>query len=166
LTPRAKKVLELSLREALQLGHNYVGTEHLLLGVVSEGEGLAAQALEDLGVELPRVRRRVLDLLGEPQGKEGMSLGDLAFPRHRGSARVGKEWTARVVRAGRRPDDYAIAYREVAELVESHGLKIDDLDASEINIASIETSEGPGLEMLVRHTVEDEQTGEAGDPGS
>jgi ATP-dependent Clp protease ATP-binding subunit ClpC len=62
-TPRAKKVLELSLREALQLGHNYIGTEHILLGLVREGEGVAAQVLVALGADLERVRQAVLQLL-------------------------------------------------------------------------------------------------------
>jgi ATP-dependent Clp protease ATP-binding subunit ClpC len=62
-TPRAKKVLELSLREALQLGHNYIGTEHLLLGLVREDEGVAAQVLVSLGADLSRVRQRVIQLL-------------------------------------------------------------------------------------------------------
>jgi ATP-dependent Clp protease ATP-binding subunit ClpC len=63
-TPRAKKVLELSLREALQLGHNYIGTEHILLGLVREGEGVAAQVLQKLGADLHRVRSQVMQLLG------------------------------------------------------------------------------------------------------
>jgi ATP-dependent Clp protease ATP-binding subunit ClpC len=62
-TPRAKKVLELALREALQLGHNYIGTEHLLLGLVREGEGVAAQVLVKLGANLSRMREEVLQLL-------------------------------------------------------------------------------------------------------
>jgi hypothetical protein len=62
-TPRSKKVLELALREALQLGHNYIGTEHVLLGLVREGEGVAAQVMVGLGADLPRVRRQVTDLL-------------------------------------------------------------------------------------------------------
>jgi hypothetical protein len=62
-TPRAKKVLELSLREALQLGHNYIGTEHILLGLVREGEGVACQVLVEAGVELSRLRETVLQLL-------------------------------------------------------------------------------------------------------
>lgn len=57
-TPRAKKVLELSLREALQLGHNYIGTEHILLGLIREGEGVAAQVLVKLGADLNRVRQQ------------------------------------------------------------------------------------------------------------
>ena len=62
-TPRAKKVLELSLREALNLGHNYIGTEHILLGLVREGEGVAAQVLHKLGADLERVRQVVIQLL-------------------------------------------------------------------------------------------------------
>ena len=58
-TPRAKKVLELYLREALQLGHDYIGTEHMLLGLVRDGEGVAVQVLVNLGAELPTVRERV-----------------------------------------------------------------------------------------------------------
>ncbi|HYS40795.1 MAG TPA: ATP-dependent Clp protease ATP-binding subunit [Pseudonocardiaceae bacterium] len=70
-TPRAKKVLELSLREALQLGHNYIGTEHILLGLIREGEGVAAQVLVKLGADLNRVRQQVLQLLsGYQTGKE------------------------------------------------------------------------------------------------
>ncbi len=62
-TPRAKKVLELSLREALQLGHNYIGTEHILLGLIREGEGVAAQVLQKLGADLDRVRQTVIQIL-------------------------------------------------------------------------------------------------------
>src|SRR5579871_4689190 len=80
-TPRAKKVLELSLREALQLGHNYIGTEHMLLGLVREGEGVAAQVLVSLGADLSRVRQQVIQLLsgysakGEPGSAGGGSGG-------------------------------------------------------------------------------------------
>ncbi|MBD2178177.1 ATP-dependent Clp protease ATP-binding subunit [Pseudanabaena sp. FACHB-1998] len=64
-TPRAKRVLELSLEEARQLGHNYIGTEHLLLGLIREGEGVAARVLENLGVDLSKVRTQVIRMLGE-----------------------------------------------------------------------------------------------------
>ena len=70
-TPRAKKVLELSLREALQLGHNYIGTEHILLGLIREGEGVAAQVLVKLGADLSRVRQQVIQLLSGYQGSGG-----------------------------------------------------------------------------------------------
>ncbi|MFY9325646.1 MAG: ATP-dependent Clp protease ATP-binding subunit [Candidatus Nanopelagicales bacterium] len=74
-TPRAKKVLELSLREALQLGHNYIGTEHILLGLIREGEGVAAQVLVKLGADLNRVRQQVIQLLSGYTGKEPMTSG-------------------------------------------------------------------------------------------
>ena len=78
-TPRAKKVLELSLREAMQLGHNYIGSEHLLLGLIREGEGIAAKVLVHLGADLDRVRQQVVQLLGGYEGagaatSEGESL--------------------------------------------------------------------------------------------
>jgi ATP-dependent Clp protease ATP-binding subunit ClpC len=74
-TPRAKKVLELSLREALQLGHSYIGTEHILLGLIREGEGVAAQVLVKLGADLNRVRQQVIQLLSGYQGKEAVTSG-------------------------------------------------------------------------------------------
>ena len=70
-TPRAKKVLELSLREGLQMGHKYIGTEFLLLGLIREGEGVAAQVLVKLGADLPRVRQQVIQLLSGYEGGEG-----------------------------------------------------------------------------------------------
>src|SRR5215469_16117843 len=78
-TPRAKRVLELSLRESGQLGHNYIGTEHILLGLVREGEGVAAQVLVKLGADLNRVRQMVIQLLdGASEGRpkpRGMRAG-------------------------------------------------------------------------------------------
>jgi len=74
-TPRAKKVLELSLREALQLGHNYIGTEHILLGLIREGEGVAAQVLQQLGADLHKVRQTVIQLLSGVQGEEPAPAG-------------------------------------------------------------------------------------------
>ena len=80
-TPRAKKVLELSLREALQLGHNYIGTEHILLGLIREGEGVAAQVLVKLGADLNRVRQQVIQLLSGYQGKEPAAAGPGTGPQ-------------------------------------------------------------------------------------
>jgi ATP-dependent Clp protease ATP-binding subunit ClpC len=77
-TPRAKKVLELSLREALQLGHNYIGTEHILLGLLREGEGVATQVLMKLGADLNKVRQQVIQLLSGYQGPGGKSEGQAA----------------------------------------------------------------------------------------
>ena len=81
ITPRAKKVFELSLREALQLGHNYIGTEHLLLGLIREGEGVAAQVLVKLGADLSRVRQQVLQLLAGYAG--GQEIAEQAGARTR-----------------------------------------------------------------------------------
>jgi dihydroneopterin aldolase len=69
-TPRSKKVLELGLRESMQLGHNYIGTEHILLGLVREGEGVAARVLSNLGVEADEVRREVVRMLGDETSLE------------------------------------------------------------------------------------------------
>jgi len=84
-TPRAKKVLELSLREALQLGHSYIGTEHLLLGLIREGEGVAAQVLTKLGADTNKVRQQVIQLLSGFQGKESVSVGGENQPQAKGS---------------------------------------------------------------------------------
>ena len=84
-TPRAKKVLELSLREALQLGHSYIGTEHLLLGLIREGEGVAAQVLTKLGADTNKVRQQVIQLLSGYQGKEAVSVGGEVAPPQKGS---------------------------------------------------------------------------------
>nr|NLD40595.1 ATP-dependent Clp protease ATP-binding subunit [Actinomycetales bacterium] len=85
-TPRAKKVLELSLREALQLGHNYIGTEHILLGLIREGEGVAAQVLGKLGCDLGRVRQQVIQLVSGYQGKEPATSGGPSEGQPAGSA--------------------------------------------------------------------------------
>ena len=95
-TPRAKKVLELSLREALQLGHNYIGTEHMLLGLVREGEGLAATLLVSLGADLVTVRQKVIQLVsGQPAGTQIFRAPGRSRP---GALKPGKEWSAQVVR--------------------------------------------------------------------
>src|SRR4249919_1526896 len=89
-TPRAKKVLELSLREALQLGHNYIGTEHILLGLIREGEGVAAQVLVKLGADLSRVRQQVIQLLSgyagtKEAGGQGSTSGQASGETPSGS---------------------------------------------------------------------------------
>lgn len=81
-TPRAKRVLELSWEEARQLGHNYIGTEHLLLGLIREGEGVAARVLENLGVDLAKVRQHIIRLLGET-GATGAQTGSVGTGRSR-----------------------------------------------------------------------------------
>jgi ATP-dependent Clp protease ATP-binding subunit ClpA len=80
-TPRSKKVLELSLREALTLGHNYIGTEHILLGLVREGEGVAAQVMVALGADLGSIRQRVLELIAATAPPTGTRR---PWPRTRG----------------------------------------------------------------------------------
>jgi hypothetical protein len=156
-------VLELSLREALQLGHNYIGTEHILLGLVREGEGVAAQVLVSLGADLSVVREEVIKLLSSHQGRETVSSasGPLLLPDRPYRARpdavpVGKEWTAQVVRPGRRPEDYANAYAELGDLVAGLGSDLEAMDGSEITCTSVETADGPGLTVRVRHRVEGE----------
>jgi ATP-dependent Clp protease ATP-binding subunit ClpC len=91
-TPRAKKVLELALREAIQLGHNYIGTEHILLGLIREGDGVAAQVLVRLGADLNRTRQRVIEVLHGHAGAEVIRAGrgeDLADQLASIAARLG-----------------------------------------------------------------------------
>ena len=87
-TPRAKKVLELSLREALQLGHNYIGTEHILLGLIREGEGVAAQVLVKLGADLSRVRQQVIQLLSGYSGAGQSESSEQGRGHHRRQRRA------------------------------------------------------------------------------
>jgi ATP-dependent Clp protease ATP-binding subunit ClpC len=108
-TPRAKKVLELSLREALQLGHDYVGTEHILLGLIREGDGVAAQVLVTLGADLNRVRQQVIQLLHGYQGKEPLSARsttlELSLPAVQGRLEAIEQRLAAVEqRVGTGPD--------------------------------------------------------------
>ena len=102
-TPRAKKVLELSLREALQLGHNYIGTEHILLGLIREGEGVAAQVLVKLGADLSRVRQQVIQLLSGYQGPpakgetQGAASGPGAGPERSGKGEEGDKGGSQIL---------------------------------------------------------------------
>jgi ATP-dependent Clp protease ATP-binding subunit ClpC len=93
-TPRAKKVLELSLREALNLDHNYIGTEHILLGLIREQEGVAAQALFKLGAREERVRQKVLELLRSAEPGEAESLSESAVRARTGD--VGRSISGRL----------------------------------------------------------------------
>merc|ERR1712194_894136 len=79
-TPRAKRCLELSLEEARQLGHNYIGTEHLLLGLIVEGEGVAARVLEEMQVDLQKLRSEIIRALGEASNKDVGSMSRGKFP--------------------------------------------------------------------------------------
>ncbi|MET0854531.1 MAG: Clp protease N-terminal domain-containing protein, partial [Microterricola sp.] len=100
-TPRAKKVLELSLREALQLGHNYIGTEHILLGLIREGEGVAAQVLVKLGADLNRVRQQVIQLLSGYQGKEQVAVGANEQTQAQGGSQILDQFGRNLTQAAR-----------------------------------------------------------------
>src|SRR6218665_3079670 len=99
--PRAKKVLELSLREALQLGHTYIGTEHILLGLIREGEGVAAQVLVKLGADLNRVRQQVIQLLSGYQGKEQVQVGASHSSQTQGGSQVLEQFGRNLTQAAR-----------------------------------------------------------------
>ena len=91
-TPRAKKVLELALREALSLGHNYIGTEHILLGLVRENEGVAARILLDFDADSEKIRNEVIRMLSGPGGRRsGSGSGSTSHVRRRGRPRRGQE---------------------------------------------------------------------------
>jgi hypothetical protein len=138
-----------------------------LLGLVREGEGVAAQVLVSLGADLTRVRQQVIQLLSGYQGREGeedVPAGTIAQLQRRrpgfSAVPVGKQWSAQVVRTGRRPDDYANGYAELAELVIAFGFDLDDMDAGEITLSSVEKTEGPGFMVSVKHRIDDETMGE------
>jgi hypothetical protein len=124
-TPRAKKVLELSLREANQLGHNYIGTEHILLGLVREGEGVAAQVLVKLGADLPRVRQQVIQLLSSyAGGEEGAGAVD-----EEGAEAADEDLEAEIVAAVNtvfaENRDLRAEVRRLRELLRRHGIEPD-----------------------------------------
>ena len=89
-TPRAKRVLELSWDEARQLGHNYIGTEHLLLGLIREGEGVAARVLENLGVDLNKIRSNVVKMLGDSKPTAGAGVGGSSSSSSSSSSQASK----------------------------------------------------------------------------
>jgi len=121
-TPRAKKVLELALREALQLGHNYIGTEHILLGLIREGEGVAAQVLQKLGADLARVREAVVELIPGSSESAGRS------PRRRRGRRIfEEEATVPPVAA----EDFPICPSCAAPLGETMTVKILEISVDE-----------------------------------
>jgi ATP-dependent Clp protease ATP-binding subunit ClpA len=182
-TPRSKKVLELSLREALALGHNYIGTEHILLGLIREGEGVGAQVLQSLGADLDRVREQVIEVLrGMPESREsrrrrhGAARPSGPFVRQTGSAFVresgpsieptsglptGVTWRIEVVTAGRGQEQALAAYAELARQVERAGFDLDLLEAHAIVVTSVDTDSGPGLRCVVTIALPDEHKSEA-----
>jgi DNA-binding NarL/FixJ family response regulator len=124
-TPRAKKVLELSLRESLQLGHNYIGTEHILLGLIREGEGVAAQILQKLGADLNRVRQTVIQQLFEPGGTPEEILATLPpeFRRHKPkSPFTEREWIVLSLLI-----EEGMTTREIAELLSVSEEKVGEI---------------------------------------
>jgi ATP-dependent Clp protease ATP-binding subunit ClpC len=148
-TPRAKKVLELSLREALQLGHNYIGTEHILLGLIREGDGVAALVLARLGADLVKVRQTVVQQLSAYEGTRQMAPSP-SRPTFSRGVPTGETCVVEVVRAGRGPEVFAAAYERVRELVTLLGSTVDD---DRVSVTSVDTVEGPGLRLSVRHAV-------------
>jgi Clp amino terminal domain, pathogenicity island component len=167
-TPRAKKVLELSLREALQLHHQHIGTGHMLLGLLREGEGVAALVLVEMGLDLSTVRAEVINLLEvEPVPPSETRHGNLptrAITRAGPASTwfvAGKVWTGVVVRAGRFPADYASAFDELVVLASDVGLDIHEADPGDIVVNSVETDAGPGIEVRVTLRLAGEDTPEA-----
>jgi ATP-dependent Clp protease ATP-binding subunit ClpA len=127
-TPRAKKVLELSLREALQLGHNYIGTEHVLLGLIQEGEGVAAEVLRKLGADLDRVRQTVIQLLSGYSPGPGDRPPDRPHRFERGPrGPIGpgdvRRAQALLSTAEAREEDYPLCPNCSASLAESAGVR-------------------------------------------
>jgi hypothetical protein len=152
-TPRAKKVLELSFREALKLGDRTIGTEHVLLGLIREGEGVAVTVLTDLGVDLGQARARVVERLGVPEG-EAAVVAERVFPigvMSRGGEAVGTFATLRVVVAGRLPEHYGEAHARLSRLLSDLGLDAEVVLPSQLEVRTVQTSEGPG--MVVSATV-------------
>jgi ATP-dependent Clp protease ATP-binding subunit ClpC len=161
-TPRAKKVLELSLREALQLGHNYIGTEHILLGLIREGEGVAAQVLQKMGGNLQRVREQVVQTLsGYPtSGVTDIHEGVPEIRHHLGKYVFSEEgWAILETAKGAATDlgrseigsvDFLLAVitaddARVAQLLDSWGVDIQAVRAKIEQLATEEeTIEGSG----------------------
>jgi hypothetical protein len=149
-TPRAKKVLEYSLREALQLGHNYIGTEHILLGLIREGEGVAAQVLVELGADLSRVRQQVIQLLSGygSRSRRGAEAG----------ATLGLRPPRATIRSRRAPRCFLCGRREqrVTRVLVAGGFLLCDeciRDAAR-QLDSLETEEGKHASRFRRRVVE------------
>ncbi len=144
-TPRAKKILELSLREALQLGHNYIGTEHILLGLIREGEGVAVEVLVSLDADLKRLRQGVIQLQAESPTTEEMPQG----PRGRVSGRAHAATQAAQAEAARAAIAQAEAARAEARAENTAQARkldeiLDRLDSISNRLAVIERTLNPG----------------------
>jgi ATP-dependent Clp protease ATP-binding subunit ClpC len=139
-TPRAKKVLELSLREALQFGHNYIGTEHILLGLVREGDGVAAQVLVKQGADLNRVRHEVIVLLHEqPEEEAGAAEtpGESTAPEERPHPATAGHRSQPVRVAGSRIQLESVNIR-IGEMISRLDMVVERLVSMEERLASIE----------------------------
>ena len=145
-------MLELSLRESRQLGQDYIGTEHILLGLVREAEGIAPQVLVSLGVDLSQLRRQIIQLLKSHEGDEDGLRRPFATSRAEDEERlatIGKLWRIEVVVAGRNSDTRAKAYEYLAEMAADLGVQLASVDAPETVVSLVETEQGPGLRLTV-----------------
>jgi prophage maintenance system killer protein len=164
-TPRAKKVLELALREAVNLGHLYIGTEHILLGLIREGEGLACQVLTLLGASLPRVREQVLQLLYSPSV---MAREPVAAPGIRDlDARIAQTGYEKDTAIDARDFDHAAALRvREKELLAERDRRIAEwsagTDLAELGreLDRLREEVRRLQELLLRHGIEPEEPGE------
>jgi ATP-dependent Clp protease ATP-binding subunit ClpA len=151
-TARAKKVLELSLREALQLSHNYIGTEHILLGLIREGEGVATRVLVDLGADLNSIRQRVIQLQADNPATEEMPRAARARAAARADAAESARAEAAAMRAGAAQDEAARLEGALAEATRAdnsaQARKLDEilsrLDSISDQLATIERRLNPG----------------------
>jgi hypothetical protein len=152
-TREAKKTLELSLREALQLGHDYIGTEHLLLALVQQEEEMGAQLLASVGIDPSQVREQVAALLTGylPTKGERMVVRQVVGERSASFRDVGKGWVASVTRAGRTPGDYEAAYEDLKDMFESIGVDLGGDDLANIVVVPVITNEGPGISVSLGH---------------
>ncbi len=162
-TPRAKKVLELSLREALQFGHNYIGTEHILLGLIREGEGVAAQALVALGADLSGVRQEVLRVLsGRPGAVEGVGVVVADPPGGRTVTRTWSYGSAEPALRSRRGDEmlvrsidrigmrrFTVSAARVLLLAESESMRLEHLGVGVGHLLLGLVAEGEGRAAAV-----------------
>ena len=173
LTPRANEVLELSVQESRRLGHEGVGPEHILLGLITQTEGHGFQVLTELGVDPGALRGHLLSVLGrqyvvgvpspdEPPARRVPRpvLPAPSLSRH--PVPIGTEWTATAVRAGRGPADFAKAYEALERLAAKVGIDVDDY---RVRVESVQTDKGPGLRLALSHRLEERDLEQDDEPG-
>jgi ATP-dependent Clp protease ATP-binding subunit ClpA len=141
-TDGAVKVLDIARSESSDLGYSYVATWHILLALIREGDDGGAQVLSNLGVDLPELRHQVIRQFESEQADELQKPSD--------TVPIGGEWLATLVHSGRRPSDYAAAYEELSGILSSMGLSIEKIDEADIVVSSVQTNDGPGLDLRVR----------------